>query len=361
MAAATSAFPIVRAPDDAARFRRDGRGRFVNLDGSGPQPFGNVFKWGITDKLAGRRRKSPARADVPVVAVDAEALREPPTAGAGARLTWLGHASWLIQIAGVSLLIDPVLGASISGLVKRNVRAPLTADRLPPIAAQLVTHNHYDHMDLPTLRAVGAPVVAGIGNGRSLGGHPTVTELGWWDSATIAADGTPLRPAESSPENPAAARGLATDGGVTVTFVPSQHWSRRALEPANRALWGGFVIQGGGLRIYHAGDTAYFDGFQEIGRRFPGLDAALLPIGAYDPAWFMSRQHMNPDEALRAFGDLGARQVIAMHWGTFKLTDEPLDEPPALFRKGARARGWSEEVARLAAVGESIVLPPSGA
>ena len=100
-------------------------------------------------------------------------------------------------------------------------------------------------MDLPSLRAVGAPVVAGIGNGRSIGGHPSVTELGWWDSADV--------------------------GGVTVTFVPSQHWSRRALEAPNRALWGGFVVESAGVRVYHSGDTAYFEGFQEIGRRFPRI------------------------------------------------------------------------------------------
>lgn len=335
MASPAETFPITRAPDEAPRFRRDTDGKFVNLDGSGPQPFRNVYKWAVADKLAGRRRKSPARAEVPAMAVDPAALRVPPATGEGARLTWLGHASWLVQLGGQSFLIDPVLGTSITGVIKRNAPVPLPADKLPPIAAQLVSHNHYDHMDLPTLRAVGAPVVAGIGNGRSIGGHPSVTELGWWDSADV--------------------------GGVTVTFVPSQHWSRRALEPPNRALWGGFVIECAGIRIYHSGDTAYFDGFREIGRRFPHVDAALLPIGAYDPAWFMSKQHMNPDEALRAHADLGARRVIAMHWGTFKLTDEPLDEPPVLFRQGAQAHGWSPETATVAAVGETIVLPPSGA
>jgi len=329
-----TSFAVTRALEEASRFRRDPDGRFVNLDGTGPQPFSNVYKWAVADKLAGRRRKAPARAAVPTVSVDPVALREPPPPGQGARVTWLGHASWLIQLGGVSLLVDPVLGPSIPGFIKRNVGAPLSPDRLPPIAAQLVTHNHYDHMDLPSLRAVGAPVVAGIGNGRSIGGHPPVTELGWWDTADVA--------------------------GVRVTFVPSQHWSRRALEPPNRALWGGFVVESGGVSVYHAGDTAYFEGFQEIGRRFPRIDAALLPIGAYDPAWFMSKQHMNPEEALKAFGDLGARRVIAMHWGTFKLTDEPLDEPPVLFREGAETRGLSREAARLAAIGETIPLPPSG-
>jgi L-ascorbate metabolism protein UlaG (beta-lactamase superfamily) len=325
-----STFPVTRASDESARFRRDEGGRYVNLDGTGPHPFRDVYKWAVTDKLAGRRRKSPPRAEVPAVAPDQLALQTPPAAGEGARLVWLGHASWLIQLCGVSLLIDPVLGESIVGFTKRNGHPPLPADKLPPITAQLVSHNHYDHLDLPSLRAVGSPVVVGLGNARTTGGHLPSTELGWWDSVEIS--------------------------GVRVTYVPSQHWSRRSLNDANLALWGGFVVEGDGLSVYHSGDTAYFEGFRQIGQRFPRLDAALLPIGAYDPGWFMSKQHMNPEEALRAFADLNARRIVAMHWGTFKLTDEPLDEPPVLFRNGAVARGLSAEVARVAAVGETIPL-----
>ena len=324
-------FPVTPAAVSAERFKRDPDGRFVNLDGSGPHPFKAVYKWAVVDKLAGRRRKSPPRADVPAVTPDAAMLSVPPATGQGARVTWLGHASWLVQLGGQSLLIDPVLGDSVSVVIKRNGEPPLAAKALPPIAAQLVSHNHYDHMDAPSLRAVGAPVVVGLENARLLGGRLAVTELGWWDAVDI--------------------------GGVRVTYVPSQHWSRRGLNDANRALWGGFVIESGGVSIYHSGDTAYFEGFAEIGRRFPKLDVALLPIGAYDPLWFMSKQHMNPEDALRAFVDLGARKVVAMHWGTFKLTDEPLDEPPTLFREGAAARGLTETVAHVAAVGETLVLP----
>jgi len=314
------------------RFRRDDGGRFVNLDGSGPQPFAAVYKWAVRDKLAGRRRKSPSTAPVPAVDVDSGALRPPPRPGEPPRLVWLGHASWLVQLGGVSLLIDPMLGDSLVGFTKRNGRAPLAADALPPIAAQLVSHNHYDHMDMTSLRSVGAAVVVGLENGRHFGSQLPVTELGWWDAVDI--------------------------DGVRVTYVPSQHWSRRSLADANRSLWGGFVIESGGFSIYHSGDTAYFDGFAEIGRRFPRLDAALLPIGAYDPEWFMSKQHMNPREALDAFRDLGAQRIVAMHWGTFKLTDEPLDEPPRLFREQATARGLDQEVARVAAVGETLTLAP---
>jgi L-ascorbate metabolism protein UlaG (beta-lactamase superfamily) len=330
MPAPAAPFPVTPASVEGERFRRNADGRFVNLDGSGPHLFRDVYRWALADKLAGRRRKSPARAEVPAVAVDAEAVRVPPATGQGARLTWLGHASWLVQLGGQSLLIDPVLGDSITVVIRRNGTPPLAAKALPSIAAQLVSDTHYDHMDAPSLKAVGAPVIVGLETARLVGGGLPATELAWWDSADV--------------------------GGVRVTYVPSQHWSRRGLADSNRALWGGFVIESGGLSIYHSGDTAYFEGFAEIGRRFPRLDVALLPIGAYDPQWFMSKQHMNPAEALRAFRDLGARRVVAMHWGTFKLTDEPLDEPPALFREGAAAQGLTDEVAHVAAVGETITL-----
>src|SRR4051812_19118361 len=176
-------FPVTRAPDGAQRFRRDGEDRFVNLDGSGPHALRAVLKWAVGDKLAGRRRKSPARADVPSVAPDRAALRVPPGPGEPARLVWLGHASWLVQLAGVSLLIDPVLRDGVFGGISRNGTAPLPPGALPPIGAQLVTHNHYDHMDGPSLRAVAAPVVSGLGNGRHL--DLPVTELGWWDTADV--------------------------------------------------------------------------------------------------------------------------------------------------------------------------------
>jgi len=277
--------------------------RFKNLDGSGPQPLNQVFKWAVADKLAGRRRKSPDRAPVPRVEPDLALLSTPPAPGEGARLTWLGHASWLVQLDGVSLLVDPVLRDTIGGFIRRNVPPGVPVEQLPPITASLVSHNHYDHLDLPTLKQVGAPIVTGLGHAPIFrGSRLAVTELDWWKSTKV--------------------------GPVTVHFVPSQHWSRRGLNDINEMLWGGFVLEGSSARVFHSGDTAYFEGFKEIGRRYPGLDAALLPIGAYDPPWFMSRQHMGPEEAVQAFEDLGAARFLAMHWGTFKLTDEPLDEPP---------------------------------
>jgi L-ascorbate metabolism protein UlaG (beta-lactamase superfamily) len=159
-----------------------------------------------------------------------------------------------------------------------------------------------DHLDLPSLGAVGGPIIAGLGLAPFFAKSGLAcSELEWWGETRV--------------------------GQVTIRFVPSQHWSRRGLNDENATLWGGFVIEGSSARLYHSGDTAYFDGFAEIGRRSGTLDAALLPIGAYEPAWFMSKRHMNPEEAVRAFSELGARHFVAMHFGTFKLTDEPLDEP----------------------------------
>jgi len=303
--------------------------RFKNLDGSGPHPLGNVVKWAVGDKLAGRRRKSPATHAMRRVEPDLALLATPPGPGEGARLTWLGHASWLVQLDGLSLLIDPVLGDTIPGFIRRNVPPGVPTGQLPPITASLVSHNHFDHLDLPTLRRVGAPVVGGLGLTRYFQRtRLAVTELDWWASTRV--------------------------GPVTVHFVPAQHWSRRGLNDVNETLWGGFVVEGSSARVYHSGDTAYFEGFHEIGRRFAGLDAALLPIGAYDPEWFMSKQHMNPEQAVRAFEDLGARRFLAMHWGTFKLTDEPLDEPPQRLEAEWKRRALPPEPMHVLAVGESV-------
>jgi L-ascorbate metabolism protein UlaG (beta-lactamase superfamily) len=301
--------------------------RFLNLDGSGPQPFKSVVKWGLTDRLSGRRRRSPDRAPMPCVAPNLAAIATPLTAGAGVRFTWLGHASWLVQLDGVSLLVDPVLGPRISGVVKRNAPPGVALDQLPRIDAALVSHNHRDHLDLGTLRAVNAPVIAGTGTTVLLAPLRCI-ELGWWEATQV--------------------------GPVKVTFVPSQHWSARGLRDQNQMLWGGFVVEGTSGRVYHSGDTAYFTGFTEIGRRFPGISAALLPIGAYDPPWFMERQHMNPEQAVQTFVDLGAHHFFAMHWGTFKLTDEPLDEPPVRLRVEWARRALPDQRLHVLPIGATV-------
>jgi L-ascorbate metabolism protein UlaG (beta-lactamase superfamily) len=314
---------------DAFEQPRGAGGRFVNLDGSWPAGLPTVLRWMVWDRLIGRRRRAPDRARIPFVMPELVRLARPPAGNEPARLTWLGHASFLVQLDGVSLLVDPALHDAIFGGIARNVPPGVPIDSLPPIDAQLVTHNHYDHLDLPTLQAVNAPVVAGLGLERWFrvrGLH--ATELGWWRETAV--------------------------GPVRVTFVPAHHWSRRGPLDTNASLWGGFVIEGSTATIYHSGDTAYFTGFREIAERFPSIDAALLPIGAYEPGWFMLRQHMDPEQALQAFEDLGARTFVAMHWGTFKLADEPLDEPPRRVEAERARRRLARERVRVPAVGETL-------
>jgi L-ascorbate metabolism protein UlaG (beta-lactamase superfamily) len=291
-----------------------------------PQPLSRVLKWAVGDKLRGKRRRSPKRFPGMMVVEPDRAL----LASGWPCLTWVGHATWLIRLGGQSILTDPVWSESLGPGITRNVRPGISIEEARPTVV-LVSHNHRDHLDAPTIRRLGAGptyvVPAGLGPFFTRKGADKVVELEWWGRTQV--------------------------GDLTINFVPSQHWSQRGPTDKNETLWGGFVVEGQQKRVYFAGDTAYFDGFEEIGRRFPALDAALLPIGAYDPEWFMRVQHMNPEDALNAFQRLGARVLCAMHWGTFKLTDEPLDEPPRLLEELRQRQGIAADRIWVAAIGES--------
>jgi L-ascorbate metabolism protein UlaG (beta-lactamase superfamily) len=306
--------------------------RFTNLDPAHRPPGARaILRWGILDPITGRRKVQPSGAGAPRVAPDLALIQRnegPP------RLTWIGHASFLGWVDGVRFLVDPMLSRRAGWLYPRHVPPGLAPAELPPVDALLVTHAHYDHLDassieaLPRTVAVFAPL--GLGRWFRRRGFTQVSELGWWDERVA--------------------------GALRVTFVPARHWSRRTPWDTNRSWWGGYVLEVAGTRLYHAGDTGFFSGFSEIGRRFPGIRAAMLPIGSYSPAWFMEPNHMNPEQAGQAFLDLGAETLVPMHWGTFQLTDEALAEPPARLRAWWDRERPSGRSLRILSVGETIVL-----
>jgi len=305
--------------------------RYANLDPRHtPHGVWDVLRWSVIDRLTGRRRVAPAGPPAPRVAADQDAIRR---AGGPPRVTWIGHASFLATLSSASFLVDPVFSNAIAGVVRRHGEAGLLASDLPPLSALLVTHNHYDHLDAPSVGALPRtlPVfaAAGLGAWFAKRGFTQVTEMRWWDRAQA--------------------------GTLTITFVPARHWSRRSLGDTNRSAWGGFVVQGGGTTLYHAGDTGWFDGFVEIARRFPAIDLALLPIGAYAPAWFMGPHHMNPEEAIEARDVLSAKAWVPMHWGAFQLTDEPLCEPVERLRR-AWDRRPREARLHVLSVGETLSI-----
>ncbi|MEY2598319.1 MAG: putative L-ascorbate-6-phosphate lactonase UlaG [Verrucomicrobiota bacterium] len=233
-------------------------------------------------------------------------------------ITWIGHASFLIQSAGLNLLIDPIWSNWVKGI--KRMRHPGVALRhLPNIDLVLITHAHFDHLDRKTLREIAAdqPIVVPfeVGNLVHDLGFQVVQELHYWESYTF--------------------------GPVRVTLTPCHHWGARMLHDSHRGF-GGFMVEIGGRVVFHCGDTAYFHGFREIGSRFP-IDIALLPIGAYDPPSHRS-VHMNPEEALSAFGELGAKLMVPMHYGTFRLSYEPLDEPPRRLLAAAREHGLESRI-----------------
>jgi L-ascorbate metabolism protein UlaG (beta-lactamase superfamily) len=253
-------------------------------------------------------------------------------------VTYIGQATFLLQCAGFNILTDPTFSERASPVRwagPKRVRDPGVAfGHLPPIDLVLLSHNHYDHMDLSTLRRLrrrwNPPIVTGLGNGRYLArkGIRQCIELDWWQSC--------------EPRS-----------GVHITYVPAQHWSSRGFFDRRRMLWGGHVLRVPGGRVYFAGDSGYPGHFCEIGQRLGAPDIALLPIGAYEPRWFMSSQHMNPHEAVRAHLDLGARLSVAMHFATFRLSDEALDAPVQALEIARQEHGVSPEAFRVPEFGET--------
>jgi L-ascorbate metabolism protein UlaG (beta-lactamase superfamily) len=284
--------------------------RFFDPESAPPRGLSDMLRWVIGSRGRGTRAKWPSWAPSPYV-------DHPPTQvdGASWRISYVGHASWLVQMAGLNLLLDPVWSQRASPLrwigPKRVNDPGIAFADLPPIDLVLVSHAHYDHLDLPTLSRLAAAhhsrVITPLGNDTIMRNYdPTISAESYdWDQR------------------------VDINGGAAVTLVPTRHWSARNLSDRNMALWASFVIEAPAGRIYFVGDSGYGDGayFRRVRDRYGPLKLAILPIGAYEPRWFMRDQHMNPTEAVQALLDCGAETALASHYGTFQLTDEAIDAP----------------------------------
>jgi L-ascorbate metabolism protein UlaG (beta-lactamase superfamily) len=305
----------------------DGR-RFFNPTGIAAQPFSAVPRM-----LLEPRTRWPATVDEPP-------RRPAALDGAAAVVTFIGHATFLIQTAAGNILTDPMYSeraGPLNVVGPRRVRRPAVPfDDLPSIAIVLLSHNHYDHCDLRTLRMIAQRddplVVTPLGNGALVrsSGVRRVEELDWWQDATAVA--------------------------LPITLTPAHHFSARNPLDRNRALWGGFLLVAGDTRIFFAGDTAYAPLFHDVRQRLGPIDLALLPIGAYEPRWFMQAVHMNPAEAVQAHLDLQASASVGMHFGTFQMTTEGIDAPPRALEDARRAKHLQASQFRTLAFGESLRL-----
>ena len=305
--------------------------------------------WQRTSAANGLPR--PPKMPTPTVSPDLTFIHANAKAGSAMQpsVTWIGHASVLAQLGGLNLLTDPMFSERASPLsftgARRHVAPGVAMRDLPRIDVVLISHNHYDHLDAASVRALngqsgGAPffvVPLGLKAWMEKRNITNVVELDWWQSYRI--------------------------GAVDIVLTPVQHWSARGLNDRMATLWGGFAVFAPDLHLFFAGDTGYSKDFKDIRERFTdrqgdsGFDLALLPIGGYEPRDFMETQHVNPAEAVQIHLDLAAKQSIGVHWGTFQLTDEPLDEPPVLLAQALRDNGLGDQTFSVMAVGETRMIP----
>lgn len=297
---------------------------------------GTVLRW-WWERI---RRSLPPNPDPDELPPGETALAPPDAEPGELRATWIGHSTFLIQVDGLNLLTDPHFSERASPLPfagpRRFVPPGIALDALPRIDAVLLSHDHYDHLDAPSVAALGARFGESLRWFTPLGyrgwlaelGVHAVTELDWWEEAPLAAG--------------------------RVRCLPAQHWTSRSPLSRFQRLWSSWSLEAAGRGVYFGGDSGWFPGYAEIGERAGPFDLVLLPIGAYEPRWFMKPSHMNPAEAVRAYLELGGRGLFgAMHWGTFRLTDEDPLEPPVRTRVAWSEAGLAPERLWIAAHGES--------
>lgn len=311
-------------------------GTFRNPQGS-PTPGGTPAEWrAFFWRHLVPRGPTPALPDGHVLPEAAVLAGIAATAGADS-ITWLGHACFLIRLHGQTVLTDPYLTERASPLPwfgpKRWAGPGLAPERLPPIDVLLLSHNHYDHLDLRALARLQdtgrTSLVMPLGLSRYLdtGRFASAVELDWLQRTEVA--------------------------GLAVTAVPAIHFSKRGLRDRNASLWCGFHLQAGDRSVLFTGDTAYGPVFREVAPLLPPPDLALVPIGAYDPRPLMQGSHCTPEEGVRIGREWGAKRLCGMHWGTIRLTDEPPFEPPVRFKAAAKDAGYGDLAAWTLAIGET--------
>lgn len=302
------------------------RKRYANLENiSNAKSFKDMLKWN-KERRSKVKDLSTQIAQSPFKLV--EEIRNNRTQSS---FTWIGHSTFLIQLNGLNILTDPVW-AQRMGFQKRLTEPGLALDELPEIDVVVISHGHYDHLDFPTLKKLkGYPqyfVPAGFSSLFNKKGYKKVIEMNWWDSIECE--------------------------GMKVHFVPAQHWTRRTMTDMNTSHWGGFIFEAAGETMYFVGDTGYFSGFKEIGSRF-NIDTVFMPIGAYEPEWFMKDSHINPEDSIKAFLELRAKLFVPMHYGAYRLADDT--GPEALERL---AREWEKlnlpgEQLKVLKIGETVM------
>ncbi|OAK66681.1 MBL fold metallo-hydrolase [Variovorax paradoxus] len=314
----------------------------------------------------------------PVVAPDLAFIASNTGAQARPAATFIGHATVLVQVptanGSLNVLTDPVFGeraSPVSFAGPKRFQPGVALKDLPRIDLVLISHNHYDHLDEDSVKALNAQaggpplfvVPLGIKPWLAERGVTNAVELDWWDSVTLPA--TPSAQALVQRNGAGIAAGASSDA-VQVFLTPAQHWSARGLGDRMKTLWGGFALLSPKLHVFYSGDTGYSKDFADIQARLAprqadaqggGFDLALLPVGAYEPRWFMKDQHVNPDESVRIHRELHARRSLGVHWGTFSLTDEALDQPPKDLAAARKAQGVADDAFFTLAIGETRKLP----
>ena len=344
---------------DAAKAHHAREGFQNNYTGAVNKSIGELVRWQF-ERLAQGLPKPPD-APTPLAAPDLESIKRyqsdfalnpltPPM------MTWVGHATVLMQAGGLNVLTDPVFSKRASPaqwVGPERVQPPgIAIADLPPIDVVVISHNHYDHLDHQSVLDIARHVESLQGRPLFLVplglkawfadlGLPNTRELDWWDTHT--------------------------ERGVTFTLTPAQHWSSRGIGDRNQTLWGAWAVTAPDLHWYFAGDTGYSKDFLDTAARFApqhsagqggGFDLALIPLGAYQPRWFLAEQHVNPEEAVQIHEDLKAKQSVGIHWGTFALSDESLDQPPKDLAIARAAKNISSGDFSVMAIGETRVLTP---